>query len=89
MELRNLLKDEVLYLVDKVLKDMDDICKCEQCKLDIAAIALNNLKPKYVVTEKEGYVFSKADSLKPQFSTDIITEITKAIEVVRDNPRHK
>ncbi len=88
MELRNILKDEVLFILDNVLKDMDDVCKCQQCRLDIAAIALNNLKPKYVVTEK-GYVFSKTDSLKPQFSTDIITEITKAIDIVRNNPRHK
>jgi len=88
MELRNLVQDEVLFLLDKVLKDIDDICKCDQCKLDIAAIALNNLKPKYVVTEK-GYVFSKTDSLKPQFNTDIVTEITKAIEKVKKNPRHK
>lgn len=88
MELRNLVQDEVLFLLDKVLKDIDDICKCDQCKLDIAAIALNNLKPKYVVTEKS-YVFSKTDSLKPQFNTDIVTEITKAIEKVKKNPRHK
>lgn len=88
MELRNLVKDEVLYALDSILKDIDGVCKCDQCKLDIAAIALNNLKPKYVVTEK-GYVYSKINSLKPQFNTDIVTEITKAINIVKNNPRHK
>lgn len=87
MLLHNIMEDEVKLLVDKVLEEMDDVCKCEQCKLDIAAIVLNHLKPKYVVTEK-GYVFSKTNSLNPQFNTDIITEITKAIEIVKNNPRH-
>ena len=88
MELRNLVEDEVFYLVEKILNEDESLCKCEKCKLDIAAIALNNLKPKYTVTEK-GYVFSKTYGLKPQFNTDILTEIIKAAEIVRNNPRHK
>jgi len=88
MELRNLVEDEVFYLVEKILNEDESLCKCEKCKLDIAAIALNNLKPKYTVTEK-GYVFSKTYRLKPQFNTDILTEIIKAAEIVRNNSRHK
>lgn len=87
MGLYNLMEKEVFYAIDKVLQDMDNICKCKKCKLDIAAISLNNLKPKYVVTE-EGYLFSKANNLNCQFSADVITAVTKAIEIVGKNPKH-
>ncbi|MFA5577006.1 MAG: late competence development ComFB family protein [Tissierellaceae bacterium] len=87
MELHNLMEDEVVAAVDKIIENYEDVCKCEMCKLDMASIALNNLKPKYVVTDK-GYVFAKANSLGFQFSTDLIAEVTKAIEVVKSNPRH-
>lgn len=88
MELRNLMEDEVIHTINKILKDKDDICTCEKCKLDIAAIALNNLKPKYVVTEK-GELFGKAYTLDYQFDADLIREIVKAIEIVGAKPHHE
>ena len=62
-------------------------CQCEICIEDIKAIALNNLKPMYVVTEK-GILYSKLNEFSAQFKTDVIREITIAIEKVRKNPRH-
>lgn len=87
MELYNLMEDEVLNAIDKILSKMDSICKCEKCRLDIGAIALNGLSPKYVVTEK-GYLYAKANNMSPQFNTDVTTAVTKAIEIVSKNPRH-
>jgi len=88
MKLHNLMEDEVLNAINKVLKDMDNLCKCDICKMDIAAISLNNLKPNYVVTD-QGYLYSKANNLNQQFNTDVISAITKAIDIVSINPRHK
>ncbi|MCK9442981.1 MAG: late competence development ComFB family protein [Tissierellaceae bacterium] len=88
MKLHNLMEDEVVAAVDKITEGMNDVCRCEICRLDMASIALNNLKPKYVVTDK-GEVFAKAYSLDFQFSTDLVAEVTKAIEIVKKNPRHK
>ncbi|MCF6465628.1 late competence development ComFB family protein [Clostridium sp. Cult2] len=88
MELRNLMEDEVLYAINRILKDKEDICTCNKCKLDIAALTLNNLKPKYVVTEK-GELYGKVNTLNYQFDADLITEIVKAIEIVRNEPRHE
>lgn len=87
MDLRNLMEEEVIYTIKKLLKDRDDICVCDKCQLDIAAIALNNLKPKYVATEK-GSVYAKADTLNYQFDADLIREIIKAIKIVGEKPRH-
>ena len=87
MKLYNLMEGEVISNIDVVFANMKDICKCDICKMDIAAIALNHLKPKYVVTD-EGYVYAKAGNMSYQFNSDIIAEITKAIDIVSKNPRH-
>lgn len=83
----NLMEKEVYYVVDKVLNDMDDVCKCEKCKMDIAAIALNNLKPDYVVSEK-GEVYKKVNNMNYQFSSDVVAAVTRAIDIVSKNPKH-
>lgn len=83
----NLMEKEVLIVIDKVLAEMDDVCKCEKCKMDIAAISLNNLKPNYVVSDK-GQVYSKINNMNFQFNTDIVSAVTNAIELVRENPKH-
>jgi competence protein ComFB len=87
MKLHNLMEDEVLNVIEKLGDDIPDICYCDKCKLDMAAIALNNLKPKYVVTHI-GYVYAKANNFNSQFNTDILTTVTKAIEIVGKNPQH-
>lgn len=83
----NLMEKEVMHVTDSILKNMDDMCRCEKCKLDIVAISLNNLKPHYVVSEK-GEVYSKVNNMNYQFNTDIVAAVTKAIELVKNNPRH-
>ena len=88
MELNNILEDEIIYIVNNILKDRKDVCTCNKCKMDIAAIALNNLKPKYVVTEKGG-LYSKLDTMNSQFDADLIKEVTKAIEIVKNKPQHE
>lgn len=83
----NLMEKEVMHVTDGILKNMDDMCKCEKCKLDILSIALNNLKPHYVVSEK-GEVYSKVNNMNYQFNTDIVAAVTRAIDLVKNNPRH-
>lgn len=87
MKLHNLMEDEVLIIVNRLMDDVDDMCTCEKCRMDVAAIALNNLPTKYVVTEK-GELYSKLDTMNYQFEADIIKEVTKAIEKVKESPQH-
>ena len=49
------MEDVVALLLDELIKDKD-ICKCEHCRLDMMAIALNKLPPKYIVTRKVSYM---------------------------------
>lgn len=87
MKLKNYMEDVVFHILPGILKNMDGMCKCEKCVLDITALALNKLKPHYVVTEK-GEVFSKVRELYTQFEVDVTTAILEAIEQVSKNPRH-
>jgi len=88
MLLRNITYDIVFEKLDEMLPNRPDICRCERCRLDILAIALNNLPARYVVTER-GATFSRASSLDVQIAVDTVTELTKAIEMVMKDPRHE
>lgn len=87
MVLKNYMEEIVYNFLDDVLKDVN-MCKCDICRLDIAAKALNDLPPQYVVTKK-GEVYSKINNLKVQFEVDVISAITKAAVLVKRNPRHE
>jgi len=80
------MEDVVISTSEDILKLMD-ICKCEKCKADITAIALNELPPKYVVTAI-GELYTKVNELEQQFSVDVQTAIIKAALIVGKNPKH-
>lgn len=87
MEIRNFMEDMVKNTLEELLADKEDMCKCEKCRLDIMAIALNNIKPRYVVTVK-GRVYAKLSELEIQFRADVIRELAKAISMVKGKPQH-
>ena len=84
--LRNFTEEAVKHYVDRWYKE-SDICQCEECKLDVMALMLNNLRPKYVVTDK-GALFAQMDDFDPQHRTDFMTELTHAVQLVNKSPRH-
>lgn len=87
MELINYSLNCVWDMLDEILAERDDICKCEKCRYDIACMAVNRLRPNYVVSE-HGKVYAKAKMLSYQSRTDVLTEVVKAIERVSRNPHH-
>ena len=70
-----------------ILLEKVDGCKCDKCKRDIFTLALNNLKPYYVATTL-GTIMAKIESTKQQVETNIVVEVTKAINKVNSNPNH-
>jgi competence protein ComFB len=84
---KNYMEEVVDSTMDEILARDEEICKCDRCKLDIKALALNHLPPKYVVTDI-GYVYTKINELVSQFRADIAVAVTNAMKVVRKNPRH-
>lgn len=85
--IKNYMEVIVSNLMDEILKDIN-ACTCDKCKLDVAAIALNDLPPKYIVTEK-GELYSKISTLRQQFEVDVISAVTKAVVLVKRSPRHE
>jgi competence protein ComFB len=86
--LKNFSEIEVAKLLDGILNGYENICKCEKCRLDIEALALNSLSTKYIVTE-QGEIYTKALSeVNKQQTINVTTAITKAIEIVSKNPKH-
>jgi len=47
VELRNLMEDVVNHALEDV-KKYYDFCSCDQCRMDICALALNKIPPRYV-----------------------------------------
>lgn len=87
MQFKNYMEEAVERTIEEILARRDDVCKCDRCKMDIKALALNHLPPKYVVTDR-GYVYTKVNELESQFKADMTVAATNALKVVRDNPRH-
>jgi len=87
LRLVNVMEVLVRETIEDILRSYQGICKCERCKLDMAAIALNKLSPSYVVTA-EGEVLLRVGSLKQQNKVDIIRVVIEAIGIVGKKPHH-
>lgn len=85
-QIKNYMEEIVFGQMKDILNDIN-MCTCDKCLLDIAAIALNDLPPKYIVTEK-GELYSKINTLGQQFEVDVVSAVTKAAVLVKRKPRH-
>ncbi|HWR30222.1 MAG TPA: late competence development ComFB family protein [Negativicutes bacterium] len=88
MELQNYMEILMWQRLDDVLDSHPGICRCEKCRYDIAALAMNFLPPRYVVTDR-GQIYTKIKALEQQFTIDIVSAITHAIKIVNSTPRHQ
>ena len=63
-----------------------DICTCQDCVLDMAAYALNNVKPSYRVSLMGSFAAGRAD--EAGYANEISRVVREAVEKVRANPSH-
>lgn len=84
--LKNITEMLVEQKLDELLQN-EDCCKCNKCKDDMIAYALNQLNSHYVSTDM-GHLITKAKVLSIEYDVEIVTALTKAIGVVSQNPRH-
>ena len=76
----------VLQELEVQLKTAVGVCTCQECVLDMAAFALNNVKPAYRVSLMGGvYARSGRGS---QHAQSISKAVREAIEKVKSNPSH-
>ncbi len=88
MEMQNYMEILMWQRLDDILDAHPGICRCEKCRYDIAALAMNFLPPRYVVTDR-GQIYTKIKALEQQFTIDIVSAITHAVKVVSSTPQHQ
>lgn len=81
----------VVNLVEQLVADRLDAafdkfncCRCDKCRRDVAALALNALPPQYVVAEPEDI----PRLLREAPAKEIPTALVKAILQIKNNPQH-
>lgn len=80
----NLMEETVLEKIDQ-LWATQDCCKCEKCRMDVAAFALNRLPAQYVQSMK-GKVFYRFESNQIQRDIEVTVAVSKGIEIVGRSP---
>jgi competence protein ComFB len=70
------------------LLDNFDCCKCDICKDDMLALALNNLPSKYVTTQT-GALLGRTETLNQSAMQSLDIHIIQAINKVAKQPNHK
>lgn len=74
-------------LEQQLMKDADGkICKCQDCVLDMAAFALNNVRPAYRASLLGKLYSDFVDNT--DYAKEVEAAVTLAIEKVRKNPMH-
>ena len=85
-KLENYMEVIVSEKIGSMLKDAD-CCKCNDCVLDVMAIALNDLPPLYAVSDT-GKTIQKSKLFNVQSDTTVMVAVARAIRIVSDNPKH-
>lgn len=84
--LTNMMEETVLTKIDQ-LWPATDFCKCDQCRIDIAAYALNRLPPRYVHS-LAGQLIHKFDASTIQMDAEITACVYNAIVRIGEGPNH-
>ena len=83
----NVMEEIVEQVYDEMIDEFP-CCTCQSCRCDMVALALNNVRPKYVVTHS-GELIGRVDSTTGQNRSDVVAALTKASIVISKNPRHR
>ncbi|MEA1910996.1 MAG: late competence development ComFB family protein [Spirochaetota bacterium] len=68
------------------LESSKNICKCQDCVLDMTALALNSLKPHYRVS-LIGTIYANT-VLDDKFAEEVKASVAASIKKIADNPSH-
>jgi len=79
--------EEVVKQMAEQMLPASGVCGCSRCLLDVLALALNSLPPKYVVTNI-GNAVTNVDLDSSQWKANVTMAVCNAISVVKSRPRH-
>ena len=79
----NIMEQMVLENMDAVIGKFNG-CRCDRCRCDMAALALNRLPAHYIVVSPEEMQARMEEVPKKQ----VLDALVQAVIKVRSNPRH-
>jgi competence protein ComFB len=88
----SLLKNEAEVMIIREIEDQlklntVEMCKCNECIVDIAALALNTVKPLYRFSLL-GTLYASQAMTEQSCSDSIKDAVARAIKKVQSNPAH-
>jgi competence protein ComFB len=88
----DLLKNEAEILViremeEQLAKEPEETCRCSECIIDIAAVALNSVKPLYRFSLL-GTLYAAQAMSEKEYADSVRKAVAFAINKVRTNPAH-
>jgi competence protein ComFB len=87
--LKNEAENLVLNELGRQLESYEgEICTCNDCVVDMAAVALNSVKPLYRFSILGTLYTAQAMTDDASYSESIRNAVSTAIEKVRENPSH-
>lgn len=84
--LTNLMEETVMKKINQIWSQTN-FCKCEKCRLDVAAFALNRLPAKYV-RSLEGALIHRFETETTQTDAEITSVVYNAIRRIGEDPHH-
>jgi len=85
--LKNEAENMVIHEMEHQMEtEPEDACRCNECIVDIAAVALNSVKPLYRFSLL-GTLYAQAMS-EQTYADSIKEAVATAIKKVRENPAH-
>ena len=86
--LKNEAEDLVLHELEKQLENHSgDVCRCNDCVVDMAAIALNAVKPLYRFSLL-GSLYASQAMNEMSYANSVQRAVSRAIDKVKSNPSH-
>ncbi|MDR0487571.1 MAG: late competence development ComFB family protein [Treponema sp.] len=87
-----LLKNEAEILIIKEIESQlenepEEMCRCNECIVDMAAMALNNVKPLYRFSLL-GTLYASQAMTEQVYADSVRQAVAQAIEKVKTNPAH-
>jgi competence protein ComFB len=87
--LKNEAENLVLMELGRQLEEYTEaVCRCNECIVDMAAMALNNVKPLYRVSLL-GTLYAATAMDEENYAEEIRKAVSGAIKKVHNNPGHE
>ena len=72
---------------DKYIR-MFNLCSCARCRIDVIALALSNLPPKYVVARPDELI-PRLSMYEQKYNAAVVTQVMSACRKVLERPHHQ